>query len=108
MLVRARQLELEKRCSACLEERLAGDSSATNEAAALRCATQREKKDMSLRASQLEREEERDRDEKEKLLEGGQAEGGRATNEAVLLRHTAQREKKHRPVRARQLEREEK
>ena len=52
-------------------EGLAGSSSATNEAAVLRRAAQREKKDMSVRASQLEREEERDRDEKEKLLEGG-------------------------------------
>ena len=67
MLVRARQLELEKRCSTCLEERLAGGSSATNEAAVLRHAARREKKDTQVRARQLEREEERDREEKEKL-----------------------------------------
>ena len=101
MLVRARQLELEKRCSACLEERLAGGSCATNEAAALRCAAQREKKDTPVRGSQLERGEEKDRDEKEKFLEGGQARGGSATNEATVLRRTAQREKKDTPVRAR-------
>ena len=67
MLVRARQLELEKRFSACLEERLAGGSSTTNEAVVLRRAAWREKKDTQVRARQLEREEERDREEKEKL-----------------------------------------
>ena len=55
-----------------LRGKLAGDSCATNEAAALRRTARREKKDKPVRASQLEREEERDRDEKEKLLEGGQ------------------------------------
>ena len=49
----------------------------------------------------LEREEERDRDEKEKLLEGGQAGGGSAINEAAVIRRTAQREKKDTSVRAR-------
>ena len=48
MLVRARQLELKKRCSACLEERLAGGSSATNEAAVPRRAAWREKKEKLL------------------------------------------------------------
>ena len=68
MLVSVRQLELEKSCSTCLEEGLRGGSSATNEAAALRRAAQREKKDTQVRARQLEREEERDREEREKLL----------------------------------------
>ena len=108
MVVRARQLELKKRCSACLEERLAGDSCATNEAAALRRTAWREKKDKPVRASQLEREEERDRDEKAKLLEVGQAGGKRATNEVVVLTRATMREKEDRSVRARQLEREKK
>ena len=69
MLVRARQLELEKICGACLEEGQAGDSSATSEATALKSAAWREKQNMPVRARQLEREEEREREEKEKLLE---------------------------------------
>ena len=39
-----------------------------------------------MRASQLERKEDRDRDEKEKLIEGGQAGDGSATSEAAALR----------------------
>ena len=50
MLVRARQLELEKSCSVCLEEGQAGGGSATSEAAALRCTAQREKEDTLVRA----------------------------------------------------------
>ena len=50
MLVRARQLELEKSYSACLEEGQAGDGSAISEAAALRCTTQRDKEDTLVRA----------------------------------------------------------
>ena len=61
MLVRARQLELEKRCSACLEEGQTGGGSATSEDAALRCTVWRENKDTPVRAMQLEREEERKR-----------------------------------------------
>ena len=36
-----------------------------------------------VRVRQLEREEQREREENEKLLEGGQTGGGSATNEAV-------------------------
>ena len=50
MLVRARQLELEKSCSTCLEEEQAGGGSAKSEAAALRCTRQREKEDTPVRA----------------------------------------------------------
>ena len=68
MLVSFRQLELEKSCSAWVEERLTGGCIATNEATALRRAAPRERKDTQARARQLEREEERDREEREKLL----------------------------------------
>jgi hypothetical protein len=47
-------------------------------------------------ASQLEKEGERDREEKEKLLEVGQAGGGRATNEAAVLTGATLREKEDR------------
>ena len=59
--MRARQIELEKCCGACLEEGKAGDSSAPSEAAALRRAGWREKENTPVRARQLEREEERER-----------------------------------------------
>ena len=51
-----------------LEEMQVGGSSATNEAMVLRSAMRRKKEDRPMRARQLEREEERDREEKEKLL----------------------------------------
>ena len=50
MLVRARQLELEKSCSACLEGGKAGGGSATREDAALRYTARRENKDTPVRA----------------------------------------------------------
>ena len=50
MLVRARQLELEKSCSACLEEGQTEGGSVTCEAAALRHAAQRDKEDTLVRA----------------------------------------------------------
>ena len=53
MLVRARQLEFEKSCGACLEEGQTGGGSATS--AALRRAVWRKKEDTSLRARQIER-----------------------------------------------------
>ena len=61
MPLRARQLELDRSCSACLEEGQAGDSSATSEAAALIRTTLREKENKPVRARQLEREKERER-----------------------------------------------
>ena len=57
--MRARQLE--KSYSACLEEGHTEGGSVTCEAATLRPAAWREKKDLSVRARQLEREEERER-----------------------------------------------
>ena len=50
ILARARQLELEKSCSACLEEGQTGGGSATSEDAELRCTAQRENKDTPVRA----------------------------------------------------------
>lgn len=45
--------------------------------------------DTSVRARQLEKRGERKREEKEKLLEGGQAGDGSAISEAAALRRTA-------------------
>ena len=59
------------------------------------------KKDMLVRASQLEVEK-----SYSTYLEGGQTGDSSATSEAAALRRTAWREKENTPVRARQLERE--
>ena len=73
----------------------------------IRRTARREKKDTPVRARQLERrEEKRDREEKEKLLEVGEAGGGRATNEGEALTHATPRKKEDRLVRTRHLERE--
>ena len=61
MLVRDRQLELEKSCGTCLEEGQAGNNTATSQAVALRRVVWREKEDMPLRVRKLEKEEERER-----------------------------------------------
>ena len=60
---------------------------------------------MSVRAHSW-REEEGDREEKEKLLEVGEAGGGRATNEAAALTRATPSKKEDMSVRTRQLKRE--